>query len=231
MCLHTTRWQVATLEGYSRTARPRPQRSGGRIAQGRKLLNRSRAGFGCVYKPGWLWPLRMAKRVSERATRGGEHGGVGTPHARGASGEALGVGSDEASSISFCLRARWLVSTLTRRCGDPPAHLPSGRGSGYGGASEREIGQPNPIGGGFVSGMRSGRPNSLRGRCVEIKLFQKKQSTTWGVPELEIRNPKRDAKTQRRCSCLCAPAGLFGARFQRREAAHWAIGRLQASSG
>ena len=51
-------------------------------------------------------------------TRGaGEHGGVGTPHARGASGEALGVGSDEASSISFCLRARWLVSSLTRRCG------------------------------------------------------------------------------------------------------------------
>ena len=26
----------------------------------------------CVYKPGWLWPLRMAKRVSGRATRGGE---------------------------------------------------------------------------------------------------------------------------------------------------------------
>ena len=27
---------------------------------------------GCVYKPGWLWPLRMAKRASQRATRGGE---------------------------------------------------------------------------------------------------------------------------------------------------------------
>ena len=27
---------------------------------------------GCVYKPGWLWPLRMAKHVSKRATRGGE---------------------------------------------------------------------------------------------------------------------------------------------------------------
>ena len=27
---------------------------------------------GCVYKPGWLWPLRMAMRVSKRATRGGE---------------------------------------------------------------------------------------------------------------------------------------------------------------
>ena len=26
----------------------------------------------CVYKPGWLWPLQMAKRVSGRATRGGE---------------------------------------------------------------------------------------------------------------------------------------------------------------
>ena len=28
----------------------------------------------CVYKPGWLWPRRMAKRVSKskRATRGGE---------------------------------------------------------------------------------------------------------------------------------------------------------------
>ena len=123
----------------------------------------------------------MAKRVSERATRGGEQGGVGTPHARGASGEALGVGSDEASSISFCLRARWLVSSLTRRCGGPPAHLPSGRGPGYGGASEREIGQPNPVGGGFASGMRSGIPNSLRGKFVEIKLFKKKKPTTWGV--------------------------------------------------
>ena len=101
---------VAASEGESRTARTRPQRPGGRIAQGRWLLNRSRAGFACVYKPGWLWPLRMAKRVSERATRGGEHSGVGTPHARGASGEALGVGSDEASSVSFCLRLVSLVS-------------------------------------------------------------------------------------------------------------------------
>ena len=27
---------------------------------------------GCVYKPGWLWPLRMAERLSKRATREGE---------------------------------------------------------------------------------------------------------------------------------------------------------------
>ena len=34
VCLRTTRWQVATSEGESRTARrTRPQRSGGRIAQ------------------------------------------------------------------------------------------------------------------------------------------------------------------------------------------------------
>ena len=130
-----------------------PVAVGGRIAQGQWLFNRGRAGFACVNKPGWLWPLRMAKRVSERATRGGEHGGIGTPHARGASGEILGVGSEEASSISFCLRARWLVSSLTRRRGGPPALRPSGRGPGYGGASEREIGPPNPVGGGFVSGI------------------------------------------------------------------------------
>ena len=107
-----------------------PVAVGGRIAQGQWLFNRGRAGFACVNKPGWLWPLRMAKRVSERATRGGEHGGIGTPHARGASGEILGVGSEEASSISFCLRARWLVSSLTRRRGKP--RYGDGHCRGYG---------------------------------------------------------------------------------------------------
>ena len=35
---------------------------------------------GCVYKPGWLWPLlRMAKRVSERATRGGKRQSMEAP--------------------------------------------------------------------------------------------------------------------------------------------------------
>ena len=34
---------------------------------------------GCVYKPGWLWALRMAKRVSERATRGGERQSTEAP--------------------------------------------------------------------------------------------------------------------------------------------------------
>ena len=73
---------------------------------------------------------------------------------------ALGVGVDEASSISFRLRARRLVGSVTRRRGGPLAHQPSGRGPGCGGASEREIGSPNPVGGGFASGMRSELPNS-----------------------------------------------------------------------
>ena len=34
---------------------------------------------GCVYKPGWLWPLQMAKRVSKRATRGGERQSTEAP--------------------------------------------------------------------------------------------------------------------------------------------------------
>ena len=126
--LRARQWQVATSEGESQTAYgvDSPVAVGGRIAQGQWLFSRGRAGFACVNKPGWLWPLRMAKRVSERATRGGEHGGVGTPHARGVSGEILGFRSDEASSVSFCLCARWLVSSLTRRRGGPPALRPSG---------------------------------------------------------------------------------------------------------
>ena len=34
---------------------------------------------GCVYKPWWLWPLRMAKRSSKRATRGGERQSTEAP--------------------------------------------------------------------------------------------------------------------------------------------------------
>ena len=36
---------------------------------------------GCVYKLGWLWPLRMAKRLSKRATRGGERQSTEAPSA------------------------------------------------------------------------------------------------------------------------------------------------------
>ena len=144
----------------------------------------------------------MAKRVSERATRGGEHGGVGTPHARGASGIVLGVGVDEASSISFRLRARRLVGSVTRRRGGPLAHQPSGRGPGCGGASEREIGSPNPVGGGFASGMRSGRPNSLRGKCVKKMLFQKNNRrrgvSTHAVPLASARQHPETKKRKTR---------------------------------
>ena len=65
-------WHAATLEGESRTARTQPWRSGDRIARERHLFGCSRDGCGFVYQPGWLWPLQIAKRVSEWATRGGE---------------------------------------------------------------------------------------------------------------------------------------------------------------
>ena len=34
---------------------------------------------GCVYKPWWLWPLRMVERLSKRATRGGERHSTEAP--------------------------------------------------------------------------------------------------------------------------------------------------------
>ena len=34
---------------------------------------------GCVYKPGWLWSLRMAKHLSKKAMRGGERQSTEAP--------------------------------------------------------------------------------------------------------------------------------------------------------
>ena len=50
---------------------------------------------GCVYKPGWLWPLRMAKRVSKRATRGGERPATGQDHWKGRGGRGGRGGEEE----------------------------------------------------------------------------------------------------------------------------------------
>ena len=53
-----------------------------------------------------------------------EHGGVGTPHSRGAPGKApLGASADKAASFSWRSRARRLVGLASRRRGGPPAHL------------------------------------------------------------------------------------------------------------
>ena len=65
------------------------------------LFNCFQSGCGCVDKPGWLWPLRMAKHVSARATRGGEGRNTGRNIAFvWGTWNGPQVGVDEAGSFS-----------------------------------------------------------------------------------------------------------------------------------
>ena len=149
VCLRTTGCHAATSEGELRMARTRPQRPGRRIARRLWLFNCCRAGGGCVCKPGWLWPLRMAERcewAGDGRGRKAEHGGVG-PHSRGASGMAFASGAGEVGSFSWRSRARRLVGSVTRRRGGSSAHRPSGRDPGTGVMSQRTIGPPSRAGG------------------------------------------------------------------------------------
>ena len=101
-------------------------------------------------KPGWLWPLRMPKRcewAGDDRRRKAEHGGVGTPHPRGASGMVIGSDVGKVGSFSWRSRARRLVGSMTRRRGGSSAHRPSGRDPGTGVTSQRAIGPPNRAGG------------------------------------------------------------------------------------
>ena len=101
-------------------------------------------------KPGWLWPLRMARRcewAGDERRQKAEHGGVGKPHSRGASGMAIGSGAGEVGSFSWRSRARWLVGSVTRRRGGSSAHRPSGRDPGTGVTSQRATGPPSRAGG------------------------------------------------------------------------------------
>ena len=100
-------------------------------------------------KPGWLWPLRMAKRckwAGDERRRKVEHGGVGKPHSRGASGMVIGSGADEVGKFSWRLRARRLVGSVTRRRGGLSAHRPSGKDPGTDATSQCAIGPPNRAG-------------------------------------------------------------------------------------
>ena len=76
-----------------------------------------------------------------------EHGGVGTPHSRGASGIVIGSGAGEVGSFSWRSRARRLVGSVTRRRGGSSAHRPSGRDPETGVTSQRAIGPSNRAGG------------------------------------------------------------------------------------
>ena len=78
-------------------------------------------------KPGWLWPLRMAKRcewAGDERRQKADHGGVGTPQSRGASGMVIGSGAGEVGSFSWRPRARRLVGSVTRRLAGSPATAP-----------------------------------------------------------------------------------------------------------
>ena len=65
----------------------------------REVAIRSQSdGCACVHETGWLWPLRMAKRVHEWATSGAETrntAAYGHAISLGAFRTALGVGVDE----------------------------------------------------------------------------------------------------------------------------------------
>ena len=119
--------------------------------------------------------------AGDERRRRAEHGGVGTPHSRGASGKALGASADKASLFFWRLRAGWFVGSVTRRRGGPPAHRPSGRGPGCGFASDHAIPTPNPAGGGFVCIRQREIRNLLHVNSAERKLLPKKRITTGGV--------------------------------------------------
>ena len=113
---------------------------------------------GCVYKPGWLWPLRMAKRVSKRATRGGERQSMEAP------GNCSRAPRPERSVRSVWTRracfpgacgpggSSLLGDSTPRWPAGSPAHRPSGRGPGCGFASDRAIPPPSQAGVGFGLG-------------------------------------------------------------------------------
>ena len=143
----TTRWHAETPEGGSWTARAPLQRPSSRTPKGAVALRSQSDGSARAYKTGWLWPLRMAKRVSEGATRGG---GKRRNTAAYAIGVSLGafimgvvVGMGEAGLVSWRSCAQRLVGSAARRLGGSSAHWPSGRGPGSAFAPRRAIGPPN----------------------------------------------------------------------------------------
>ena len=87
---------------------------------------------------------------AEWATRGDERrntAAYGHAISLGAFRTVLGVGVDEAGSISWRSRTRRLVNLAARRLVGPSAHRPSGRGPGSGFALERRIAPPSRAGG------------------------------------------------------------------------------------
>ena len=132
VCLRTTRWRACSDVGGGVTDGacsslaaewPDPERA---VAIRRPQSD----GCACVHETGWLWPLRMAKRVHEWAASGAERqntAAYGRAISLGAFRTLLGVGVDEAGSISWRSCTRRLVDLAARRLVGPSAQRPSGR--------------------------------------------------------------------------------------------------------
>ena len=114
-------------------ARAPPLRPGGRIARGRWLFDRYRAGAELRVK---TW---VALATANERSRKAEHGGTGTSHSRTAPGTIRAISVDKAGLFFWRLRARRFVGSVTRRGVGPPAYRPSGGGPGCGFASGRAI--------------------------------------------------------------------------------------------
>ena len=103
-----------------------PERPGGRIARRLQLLNCCKSGCGCADKPGWLWlwPLRMAKCVSERETRRQAKGGTRRCRDTAFAGGIWNGprGQCGRSGLVFLALAR----SAARRLGDSAAWRPAG---------------------------------------------------------------------------------------------------------
>ena len=121
---------------------------------------------------------------AEWATRGDERrntAAYGHAISLGAFRTVLGVGVDEAGSISWRSCTRRLVDLAARRLVGPSAHRPSGRGPGCGFASDHAIPTPNPAGGGFGLGSGSHVWFCWTLRQREIKFRRHQGPTSGGV--------------------------------------------------
>ena len=150
VCLRTTRWHSAMSEGELRTARGLA-RSGLVVGSHEGDSSSTAAGLVAVASanPGGYSRCEWPSFVSGRATRGDErHGGVGTPHSRGASGGmVIGSGADEVGTFSWRSCARRLVGSVTwRRGGSLAHHRPSRKDLGTGVTSQCVMGPPSQAG-------------------------------------------------------------------------------------